>query len=631
MSDPRYDDLTNCYTEAKAAWGPWLTRADECLRMYLGDQWSADEKKHFEQYKRCGYIFNRLRRVVRIISGYERKNRLALKIGGFGNEDDIPANQLTNVVMRTMNRNGYSILSDCFKFGSLITGMNLIWMYRDVFGDIAFNRSPHNETLLDPGFTDRTLQNCGYILRGKWITGRDILKLFAGEVTEQEVARIYPDAATTSRWNVGKMQGRIASQDRRGLDKIHLVEEHWHQTTRNRLITLDPDTGSEMEIPGDNPEYLAQLSEAGAPIQESTIPTISLSLFADGNWVKDIENPYKLDDYPAVFVGGEFCPEMEDFSYRLQGFIQCILDPQRADNRRMNQMLDITEVSIYNLIIAKMDSLVDPEGLASGANRKTLFIKKGASTDDVVTKPSSDVPAGLFNLQQILDQQITEIPGINEELFGTENNDVSGVLSKLRQGGALNVLQGEFDDLRQSKSELGRKQVLMVQGNYPRQKVKRIINEDPDPAFYRRDFVRYDCVPQEGVLTDSQREMFFVELKEMFETGMYPIPPSLVMKNMPSADKKQIIDAVKQSEAQMAQQAATAQKLQEVTEALTAAKLKTEVAKADELHTQAEENKTTEALNRVKTAVEIQNLKKYGQEKPPRPQPNNPKSRKRGR
>jgi hypothetical protein len=596
--------------------------------MYLGDQWSAKEKEIFSQYNRAGYIFNRLKRVVKIVSGYERKNRLSLKIGAEGNEDDLAANQLSKIIMRTMTRRGYGLLSECFKWGSLVTGMNLLWMMRDSFGDISFNRSPHNETMLDPGFVNRDLSDCGYILRGKWIAGRDMLKLFPGEITEADVSKLFPSQAETSRWNLGRMRGNVATQERRGLDAIHLVEEHWKQTTRNRLMTVDPQYGTPVEVPNSQPEYLQQLQQAGAPLTPDTCQTVQLSIFADGQWLTDVENPYGIDDYPCVFVGGEFCPEMDDFSYRLTSFIGCILDPQKADNRRMNQMLDITESVIHKIYIAKMDSLVDPEGLATGANRKTVFIKKGASTDDVAVKDGGDVPSGLFALQGLMDKQITEIPGINEELFGTENNDVSGVLSKLRQGGALNVLQEEFDNLRTSKSELGRKLVLMVQGNYEKAKVKRIINAMPVPEFYSRDLVRYDCTPQEGILTDSQREMFFAELRQMFESGLYPIPPSMILKNMPSANKEEMLAAVQQAEQAQSAQAQMAQQLQGIQTQLEMLKAKNEAAKAEQLQVETSEIKPTGIVDRAKTIAETQNILKNGSAQG---QKTKPKPKQRGR
>jgi hypothetical protein len=527
-----------------------------------------------------------------------------------------------------MNRRGYPLLSECFKWGSLVTGQNLLWMMRDPSGDITFNRSPHNETMLDPGFVNRDLSDCGYILRGKWIAGRDMLKLFPGELTQEDVARLFPDKAATSRWNLGRMRGNVASQERRGLDAIHLVEEHWKQSTRSRLMTVDPQYGTEVEIPKSQPEYLQKLQQAGALIKQDETQTVTLSIFADGEWLTDVKNPYGIDDYACVFVGGEFCPEQDDFSYRLQSFIQCILDPQRADNRRMNQMLDITESVIHKIYIAKIDSLEDPEGLATGANRKTVFIKKGASTEDVTVKDGGDVPSGLFNLQQLMDQQITEIPGINEELFGTENNDVSGVLSKLRQGGALNVLQEEFDNLRTAKSELGRKLVLMVQGSYDKKRVQRIINQPVAPEFYNRDFVRYDCTPQEGVLTDSQREMFFVELRTMFETGLYPIPPSMVLKNMPSVNKQEILAAVQQAEQMQGQQAQMAQQLQQIQAQLEMLKAKNEAAKAEQLQTETAEIKPTGLVDRAKTIAETQNILKNGSAQGQKPKP---KPKQRGR
>jgi hypothetical protein len=221
----------------------------------------------------------------------------------------------------------------------------------------------------------------------------------------------------------------------------------------------------------------------------------------------------------------------------------------------------------------------------------------------------------MFNLHQILDKNITEIPGINDELFGTEDKDIPGVLSKLRQGGALTVLQELFDNLRLNKRYLGRKMAKMIQSNYPPKKILRLLNEPPAKGFYEKDFATYDCIPVESMLTDTQRQMAYAEITRLKEAGA-PVPWSLIFDLAPIQLRQKLKEHIAQAEQAQNQQAQNAQQMEQASQQLLQAEAaeriasaRTERAKAIGEIAKAQEDKSDALLNRVKTIAEIDKLK----------------------
>jgi len=155
------------YRESYSAWDAYFPEADKDLRFYLGDQWSESEKKALFSEGRNTFVFNRIRPVINMITGYQRQHRLSSMVSAVESSDQKTADQLSQCLMHVMNYgDGYQTVSDCFS-GAVKTGWNLasVWLdYRDdpINGDIKFSREPWNGFILDPYVTKLDLPGRRY-------------------------------------------------------------------------------------------------------------------------------------------------------------------------------------------------------------------------------------------------------------------------------------------------------------------------------------------------------------------------------------------------------------------------------------------------------------------------------------
>ena len=160
----------------------------------------------------------------------------------------------------------------------------------------------------------------------------------------------------------------------------------------------------------------------------------------------------------------------------------------------------------------------------------------------------------MFQLQELFDRDIMEIAGINDAAFGQPSNgNDSGVMMMLRQGAALVNLQDVFDNLRFSQKSLSKKMLKMMQSWTP-EKIQRITNMRPNPNYYDTESVKYDIEVQEGVLTDTQKQMYFRQLVELKQLGV-PITGEMLAKAAPVQGKTELMQEISQMEQQQAQAA----------------------------------------------------------------------------
>jgi hypothetical protein len=75
------------YNEAYYSWDEFLPLAQTDLQFYLGDQWTNEERDALKNQGRNTFVFNRVRRGIEMISGYQRKNRLSSVVTPLENSD----------------------------------------------------------------------------------------------------------------------------------------------------------------------------------------------------------------------------------------------------------------------------------------------------------------------------------------------------------------------------------------------------------------------------------------------------------------------------------------------------------------------------------------------------------------
>ncbi len=620
-----YDEI---FEISRTGWERQLKKGMLDLDFYFRAQHTHEEAEKAQDQDRTLYTLDKIGRQVNLLHGYEIRNRHILKIGPQGKPsgEDKACSQHTSVLMNLMvMAGGYNVLSEAFKWGPLVQGSNLIEIWRDRDGDLQFSRLGWNQFLLNPGLTKTDLSDCGDILIGRWIDERRIKFLLPENSDDLE--SIQP-LTNTNRWDFLQdpfLQNRANRM---------LMEEWWRRETNFVDMVISRVSGQEILLEdfstrftnGDKRAAKKMINDTrlpnGAPaLSRFSKPNdkIKLTTFVNNQMVFDGSNPLKMRDYNFVWVHGEWCAECPRDDLKLQSHTRILIDPQRALNRRTNQIYDIIESQAHGLRIVRSDKLRNPEDAYKSGQGVVLHAENWP--DELPLEqlfrqiPASDVPAGLFAALEMTNKAETEVGGLNNEIFGTDDKDIPAILAKHRTGMALTGQGGLFQDFRESKRQLGRKVVRLVQLNYPPQKITQIINEQPVPGFYEENLTRYDCSPVEGLLTESQQELFYMQLlglRQAFPKEAHKIPLSEVAKYSPTSLKPeliQIIQRAEQKEAQAMQQAQQQQQRQ--------AMLEMELAKGNIVanrgiaaaqQAKAVEDQSDAALNRVKTIAEIDDI-----------------------
>jgi len=598
-------DLEEAFNNAYDLWFSWMDEAHTDWKYYLKDPWTEADRIYFKEQNREVLNFNITRRIVKMISGYERRNRLALKIGPSEGSDATVAGQLTGIIMPLMeNNHGYEVMSDAFEMGTLVPGMNLIELYIDRWGNIQFARKPYNKFLLDPNFTRRDLKDCGYIIiHEDGMLTDDVISLIPGK---DELIKEYAkrsEASGTLPFSAYRGRGRDEG-------KRCNYSEFWERKTKKVKFIANRQSGQKFTWKKTKEELDTLLNKY--PLQlvsyDDYIETVEFSGFVNGKCVHKGPDPNGIDDYPQVLMAGFWYPEYDDVAVKLQGIVRPTRDPQREVSKRISKILDMIDSQVSTGFEAEEGSFVNPDDIHATGQGKGIWLKKDA-LNKVRRREIADIPQGLFQLNRDLQALINEIAGVNDSMFGTEeiNAQMSGYLTKLRSGAGLVALQDLFDNRRFTKKQLAFKMIKLVQKNYSPQKVFRILNEKPAPNFYTEDLSQYDCTPQEGVLTETQHQMFYVELLHLKKSG-FTIPEEVIIEAAPIQFKERLKKSILQAQQQQRQIQGEQLKEKQLLDKMREAKIAADLGRAKEREANVEEHRADAALARIKTAKELDKM-----------------------
>lgn len=530
------------------------SEADIDSRFLAGDQtlWN-DIYGNLPAFRRRQFNFNRIRRVVNMITGYQRQHKKSIIVSPMEGSDQQTTDQFSKLISyATTKGNLLNVISDAFE-GALTTGMNLlsVWMdYRNdpVNGDLRIDNVSYNGYLIDPYFQKMDLSDCNNLWTRKYVSRSQAIALLPGR--DDEIVNM-------SGW--GNRDGKFQFMPQAynyGMQDLLIYDEFWYLDTRRQKILIDIQTGETIEWRG-NDEDLAEFTRIYPQIIVSTseIPTVKLAIVLQGKVMYHGPNPMGTDKYPFVPVWGYYMPQIPYFPWRVQGVVRGLRDAQYLYNRRKIIELDILESQVNSGYIFKENALVNPRDVFLEGQGRGLAIKAEADINDVQKIQPAQVPPSMIQLSELLGREIQEISGVNEELLGSAVDDKAGILSMLRQGAGLVTLQKLFDQLDESQKVLGNMMLDLIQNNWTPGKVQRIINQEPSQQFYTRAFGKYDAVIEEGLNTSTQKQFQFQQLLSMREIGL-PIPDGVLLEASTIQNKKELTDAI-------AQQQEQAQKLQQ--------------------------------------------------------------------
>lgn len=544
------------YAESITINQSFWSEADTDTRFEVGDQtlWT-DLYGNLPANRRRQFNFNRIRRVINMISGHQRRNRKSTIVVPVENGDSETADQFTKILMWVNNQESVlETISESFH-GSLVTGMNLlqVWLdYRNdpVSGNIKVDNCSYNSFLIDPYFRKADLSDCNSIWKRSFLTKRECLSLMPSK-TDDIINLPFNDSGTG---RDGKFQFMPESYNY-GYKNLLTYDEFWYRDYRTQRMLVDSQTGETQEWKSNNDEGLEAFLQAYPQITviESEVPTVKLAVVIQGKVMYDGPNPLGIDQYPFVPVLTYYNPQMPYFPQRIQGVVRGLRDAQYLYNRRRIIELDILESQINSGWIYKESALVNPNDVFLSGQGKGLALKEDALMSDVQQIVAPQIPPSMIQLSELLAREVMEISGVNEELLGSAVDDKAGVLSMLRQGAGLTTLQMLFDQLDRSQKQLGKIMIDIVQANFTPGKVKKILEtEEPTQQFYNKAFGRYDSAVEEGLNTTTQRQMQFAQLLQLREAGV-PISTQDLLEASTMQGKKKIIENAQKQEQQAAQ------------------------------------------------------------------------------
>ena len=355
-------------------WG----EADTDTRFEAGDQqlWS-DIYGNLSAHRRRNFNFNRIRRVINMVSGYQRRNRKSTLVIPIENADEITADQFTKIMFWLNGQeNILETISESFH-GSLVTGMNLlqVWIdYRNdpVSGNIKVDNCSYNSFLIDPYFRKADLSDCNGIWKRSFITKQEAVSLLPDHA---EVIAELPAQSGTGR--DGKFQFMPESYNY-GYKNLLTYDEYYYKDYRKQKMLVDTQTGETFEWRVDDEDKLRQFLRfyPQVTVIEQEIPTVKLAIVVEGRVLYNGGNPMGIDQYPFVPVLGYYNPQMPDFTYRIQGMVRGLRDSQYLYNRRREIELDILESQVNSGWIYKENALVNPKDVFLSGQGRGLALKE---------------------------------------------------------------------------------------------------------------------------------------------------------------------------------------------------------------------------------------------------------------
>ena len=534
------------------------------LRFKNGDQTVWDSiYGNMPEYRKKQFNFNRIQKILNMITGHQRKNRKSLVTLPVENSDQYTSDQLSKALFWSVKRdNVLHTFSDAFE-GAVGVGMNMLspWMdyrYDTINGDVRVDNVGYSSYIIDPYFRKTDLSDCNGLWRRSYRTKKTLEGMFPARSEDIDLIR------TTGNKD-GKFEYMPEAQNLSD-SKLLALDEFWYSDDRPATIIEDVVTGDSVEFFGEKEELDSFMANnENAIVKKIRVPTVKVCYSVNGTVLYNGPNPYgtelfPIDKYPFIPVLGYYEPDLSYLPLRIQGVCRGLRDAQFLYNRRKVIELDILESQLNSGYIYEENALVDPNDVFLSGQGKGLAVKDGrlASIKEV-TPPQ--IPPSMLQISESLGNEIMQISGVNEELLGSATDDKAGVLAMLRQGAGLVTLEKLFDNSDYAFKLLGERIVEMIQANFKSAKIERITGQEASPQFKDKAFQKYDIEVVQGMNTETQKQMQFAQMLELHNAGV-PLAPEDILDASQMQNKAELIENMKKREEVQAQQAQQAQMMQ---------------------------------------------------------------------
>lgn len=521
---------------------------------YAGEQRFINSYFNFNpQYNSQSFYFNLVQQPVNMITGYQRQHRKSVNYIPLENSKQEYSDDLTKVITYANNYRGILEKMSTAYEQSAIAGMVLVQPYLDytddpVNGTLDLKVWSYNSFMVDPYFREPDMSDANFIWCQQYLSKAEAMNYFPDQ---KDVIQ--------SMSGFGNRYGKfyfLPENYNLSRNNLLVLSHIWYKSKRKKKMLYNREDGITYEY-SDKDQFLNELVEKTGVFEiiEITVPTWKLAVVLNETLMYQNINPLGFDECPLVPVYWNYDPHVSQYDLRVRSLVRSMRDAQFLLNRRIILNHDISESSINSGWLRRENSIVNEDDLRYAGQGKDIIVKdNGDPLEQCIQKiiPNAVPPSDMQLADQLADF-IFRTSGVNQELLGMANDSNAGIEVMLRQGAGLVTLQKYFDQWDVSLKLLGRLEQKIIQNKWSPAKIARILGKEPNPEFLNKTYSRYDVLVAEGLNTTIQQQQEFIQVTQLNQMLGGIIPPEFIISKATIQGKNEIIEAVKQQQAQAAE------------------------------------------------------------------------------
>lgn len=564
--------------------------ARDAFNFYYGKQWKDADRQVLRDQGRPALTFNEIRPKIDLICGYQRRNRTDFNFLPVEGGDQRAADIIKIVVKNIMYLNeAEQEESSIFKDGTIggRGNWNLYVDYdKNIHGDITIERFPWDGVFYGP----HEKINCEDL---EYLCKRRMYSL-------ARLKSMYPDLAD-------KFSQQLERYDNLNDGELEEYSTSWKRVTKvkdeillgSSDVLIDISKRNMMIIEcwrkkfkrvnviqfGDfvynaekwNESDVRAVKELGARVYKRNTHVMRVTKIAGLELLEDEFPDLAVNDFNVI----PFYAYKEKYMY--QGKVHDAKDPQREENKRTSQMMDIVnKTSNYGWFFDEQTfaNKQEENNFRKTASRAGFMSKLQSATNVPVKVEGSRVPTEVIAMADNSAIKLRQIMNINEEMLGEGPSGASGRAIQQRKLSGLVGNEFLFDNFSMSKKRVGRMLIKMIIDVYTTERILRLIDSEAqrdqsmkigsNPYFIidpetgqvvgdRRDEIReilendelskIDIVVDENPWSPSIRIEVFNTLVELMRVNPNAVPPQILMEmfpNLPEDIKNEALQAMQE-------------------------------------------------------------------------------------
>ena len=496
----------------------WRREAAEDFSFYYGGsgQWTSAALSKLRAENRSILTYNYVQSRIRLLCGYQRQNRLEIRVVGVeGDTDDARAQFLGEVLHNLIYLDDHNWTASRVFQDAAICGLGWLSLYmdysRDLLGELRTEDVDPLMIYPDPGVEYPDYRDGEFVIRKKlWSRAR--------------ADSTYPEFHLRPN----------------GDGYVELFESQWKERIVEHYAVSREGEAQRFEKKRDALDF-ARSQPGMWEVRSAPVPYVRLGVLSNNEVLERSEgnDAFPLPEFSYVPL---HCLFLRGNSI---GVARGLKDPQRVVNKMMSKGLDIVNASPLSGWIVERGALVDKKQIKNiGAQANPVIEVVPNKRFDRIPPPILE-PA-LVQALQLAQSAFDDISGISPIMMGLYDRSSSGQNTALMLGQGQAVTGEIFDNFRLFARSVGRQVIAYVQKYYTGRRLIRIVGADAvklfqinsapevvEQATTPEDAVkilrdvgvgRYDVVVSEAPASPTLRQANFGQLVEMAKATLQAAP-----------------------------------------------------------------------------------------------------------